>query len=87
MSRSLPTPSPAMVVACLALVVALGGTSYAALVNVPRRAPPQYQRRSSPRGAPTAVAAVDAALTELRTQSAATAITGRKPLRATALTR
>jgi hypothetical protein len=35
MSRSLPTPSPAMVVACLALVVALSGTSYAALVNVP----------------------------------------------------
>jgi hypothetical protein len=35
MSPSLPTPSPAMVVACLALVVALGGTSYAAVLNVP----------------------------------------------------
>src|SRR5215471_16111352 len=35
MSRSLPLPSPAMLVACLALVVALGGTSYAALVTVP----------------------------------------------------
>ena len=35
MSRSLSLPSPAMLVACLALVVALGGTSYAALVRVP----------------------------------------------------
>ena len=35
MSRSLPLPSPAMLVACLALVVALGGTGYAALVRVP----------------------------------------------------
>jgi hypothetical protein len=29
-------PSPAMVVACLALLVALGGTSYATVLNVPR---------------------------------------------------
>ena len=35
MSRSLSLPSPAMLVACLALVVGLGGTSYAGLVRVP----------------------------------------------------
>jgi len=29
-------PSPALVVACLALLVALGGTSYATVLNVPR---------------------------------------------------
>lgn len=28
-------PSPAMIVACLALGVALGGTSYATVLNVP----------------------------------------------------
>jgi hypothetical protein len=35
MFRSIPRPSPAMVVACLALVVALSGTSYATILNVP----------------------------------------------------
>jgi hypothetical protein len=35
MSRSIPRPSPAMVVACLALAVALSGTSYADVLNVP----------------------------------------------------
>jgi hypothetical protein len=34
MVRFIPRPSPAMVVACLALVVALGGTSYA-VVSLP----------------------------------------------------
>jgi hypothetical protein len=33
---SLRRPSPAMVVACVALVVALGGTSYATVLQVPR---------------------------------------------------
>ena len=32
----IPRPSPALVVACLALAVALGGTSYAAVTLVPR---------------------------------------------------
>lgn len=35
MFRSIWRPSPALVVACLALVVALGGTSYADVLNVP----------------------------------------------------
>jgi hypothetical protein len=35
MLGSVPRPSPAMVVACLALVVALSGTSYATILNVP----------------------------------------------------
>jgi hypothetical protein len=35
MSRSIPRPSPALVVACLALAVALSGTSYADVLNVP----------------------------------------------------
>jgi hypothetical protein len=35
MFRSIPRPSPAMVIACLALVVALSGTSYANILNVP----------------------------------------------------
>jgi hypothetical protein len=35
MSRLLRRPSPAMVVACLALVFALTGTSYADILNVP----------------------------------------------------
>ena len=33
---SLRRPSPAMVVACAALAVALGGTSYATVLQVPR---------------------------------------------------
>jgi hypothetical protein len=35
MSRSIPRPSPQMVVACLALAVALSGTSAADVLNVP----------------------------------------------------
>ena len=35
MFRSLRRPSPALVVACLALAVALSGTSYAAIVSMP----------------------------------------------------
>ena len=35
MFRSIPRPSPALVIACLALVVALSGTSYADVPNVP----------------------------------------------------
>jgi hypothetical protein len=35
MFRSIPRPSPAMVIACLALVAALSGTSYAVVLNVP----------------------------------------------------
>jgi len=33
--RQMHRPSPALVVACLALLVALGGTSYATVLNVP----------------------------------------------------
>jgi hypothetical protein len=35
MFRSIPRPSAAMVIACLALAVALSGTSYAQILNVP----------------------------------------------------
>ena len=35
MLRSIPRPSPAMVIACLALVVALSGTSYAKVLALP----------------------------------------------------
>jgi hypothetical protein len=35
MFRSITWPSPAIVIACLALVVALSGTSYADVLNVP----------------------------------------------------
>jgi hypothetical protein len=35
MFRSIPRPSPAMVVACLALLVALSGTSYAKILALP----------------------------------------------------
>jgi hypothetical protein len=35
MFRSIPRPSPALAVACLALLVALSGTSYANILNVP----------------------------------------------------
>jgi hypothetical protein len=35
MLRSIPRPSPAMVIACLALVVALSGTSYAEILALP----------------------------------------------------
>jgi hypothetical protein len=35
MFRLIPRPAPAMVVACLALLVALSGTSYANILNVP----------------------------------------------------
>jgi hypothetical protein len=33
--RSFPRPSPALVIACLALAVALGGTGYAAVLKLP----------------------------------------------------
>ena len=36
MSKLLRRPSPSMVVACLALAIALGGTSYATILQVPR---------------------------------------------------
>lgn len=36
MRRSIRRPSPAMVVACIALLVALGGTGYATVLNVPK---------------------------------------------------
>lgn len=36
MSKRLRHPSPALVVACIALLVALGGTGYATVVTVPR---------------------------------------------------
>ena len=41
-------PSPALVIACLALGVALGGTSYATVLNVPRNSvgTPQLQRNA-----------------------------------------
>jgi hypothetical protein len=41
-------PSPALVVACIALLVALGGTSYATVLNVPRNSvgTPQLQRNA-----------------------------------------
>ena len=41
-------PSPALVVACLALLVALGGTSYATVLNVPKNSvgTPQLQRNA-----------------------------------------
>jgi hypothetical protein len=35
MFRSVPRPSPALIIACLALVVALSGTSYADISSVP----------------------------------------------------
>jgi hypothetical protein len=35
MFRSIPRPSPALVIACLALVVALSGTSYANVLHLP----------------------------------------------------
>jgi hypothetical protein len=35
MFRSIPRPSPALVIACLALVVALSGTGYADVLHVP----------------------------------------------------
>jgi hypothetical protein len=35
MCRLIPRPSPALVIACLALVVALSGTSYADIVRLP----------------------------------------------------
>ena len=35
MFRSIPRPSPALVIACVALVVALSGTSYTDVLNIP----------------------------------------------------
>ena len=41
-------PSPAFVLACVALLVALGGTSYATVLNVPRNSvgTPQLKRNA-----------------------------------------
>jgi hypothetical protein len=36
MRRTIHKPSPALVIACIALLVALGGTSYATVLNVPK---------------------------------------------------
>lgn len=48
MRRPIPRPSAAMVVACIALLVALGGTSYATVLNVPRNSvgTPQLKRNA-----------------------------------------
>ncbi len=48
MRRPIPRPSAAMVVACLALLVALGGTSYATVLNVPTNSvgTPELKRRA-----------------------------------------
>jgi hypothetical protein len=47
-SRFICRPSAPMVVACLALLVALGGTSYATVLNVPRNSvgPPHIKRNA-----------------------------------------
>src|SRR5512143_2409997 len=47
-SRWMRRPSPALVVACLALLVSLGGTGYATVVNVPRNSvgTPQLKRNA-----------------------------------------
>jgi hypothetical protein len=44
---SLRRPSPALVIACLALLVALGGTGYATVLQVPRNSVGTPQLRSS----------------------------------------
>lgn len=48
MRRSIRRPSPALVVACVALLAALGGTSYATVLNVPKNSvgTPQLQRNA-----------------------------------------
>lgn len=48
MRRMVRRPSAAMVVACLALLVALGGTSYATVLDVPKNSvgPPQLKRNA-----------------------------------------
>jgi hypothetical protein len=45
MRISIRRPSPALVISCVALTVALGGTSYATVLNVPRNSvgPPQLK--------------------------------------------
>jgi hypothetical protein len=47
MFRSIPRPSPALVVACLALVVSLSGTSYADVLRVPFNSVGTRQLRAS----------------------------------------
>jgi hypothetical protein len=47
MVRSIPRPSPALVIACLALVVALSGTSYADVLNVPSNSVGTRQLRAN----------------------------------------
>ena len=48
MRKTQRRPSPALVVACLALLVALGGTSYATVLQVPRASvgTPQLKRNA-----------------------------------------
>ena len=47
-TRWIRRPSPALVVACLALLVSLGGTGYATVVNIPRNSvgTPQLKRNA-----------------------------------------
>jgi len=47
MRISVRRPSPALVIACLALAVALGGTSYATVLNVPRNSVGPAQLRAA----------------------------------------
>ena len=48
MRPSIRRPSPALIVACIALLVALGGTSYATVLNVPKSSvgTPQLKRNA-----------------------------------------
>ena len=52
MRISLKRPSPALVIACIGLGVALGGTSYATVLNVPRASVGPAQLKSSAVTAP-----------------------------------
>lgn len=47
MRISVRRPSPALVISCVALTVALGGTSYATVLNVPNRSVGPAQLRTS----------------------------------------
>jgi len=52
-------PSPALVIACVALLVALGGTGYATVVNVPRNSVGTLElKRSAVKSAKIAPSAV-----------------------------
>ena len=41
-------PSPALVIACVALAIALGGTSYAAIQRLPKDSVTTYQVKRQP---------------------------------------